>query len=459
MSFALCAYVIHRFFDSWTRSYIFWWIPPLPIGPIFWACRYWSKTRSLRGAYEGVSREWERASNFQEKVRESDHAAAFLYALVEFQKAQIFFVLAVQAAALTALSSVGNLFDAQTYQQLVNNADILSLVAVSGCLSTVFVLYILYLSHQGSWFLFNLSTITTLLSTATLNRARNAALRSDVINNSSPNMDQCGGVTPTKYCYAITNVYEYGGAAWFPLIHGASYFQTEGFMTGYSAICFCYFVLLFIFSANLTVFATKQSATLVGGSERDAESECRRQKRSSWFNKLCASTGTPRETALSAAQRWILSRTWWSRYRPEDCRLGLAARILRVDTPERLLRTLAAVILIVFELMFISGFAWALSNLNSYYANQGYFEAAAFPIEQVTTGSFIDDEGPQMPSQWTFGQIIAVTIWAPFVIEWIYASFCEFPPSPSDARVAKSGARNRWLSRGDDRLTGEQGAP
>ena len=45
-------------------------------------------------------------------------------------------------------------------------------------------------------------------------------------------------------------------------------------------------------------------------------------------------------------------------------------------------------------------------------------------------------------AQWTFGQLIAITIWAPSIIEYIHSAFREYISSAS--RVAAANATSRW---------------
>lgn len=182
--------MLYRVFDSWLRNSVFWFLPLPILGPIYWM--YFP--RGLGGILT-------KAQHLQENLKKSQQQAALLEAMVEFQKAQCFFMLAIQIAALLALSSNQNYFDATTYNELLSNANLLNSIAVSGFLPTVQVLWYLHVSGMRSWYVTVLSISTLAVSAATLFCAQRCALTQVINDNAAPTLDKCGGISPTKFCY------------------------------------------------------------------------------------------------------------------------------------------------------------------------------------------------------------------------------------------------------------------
>lgn len=107
------------------------------------------------------------AMDFQKKWIDR-HLKILLMALVEFQKAQCFFILPVQAAALAALSGHTNILTPVNIKKVTEPVLLLRLVGINGILPVILILFTLHGAGQKSWYVFGLSTIALALSAATL---------------------------------------------------------------------------------------------------------------------------------------------------------------------------------------------------------------------------------------------------------------------------------------------------
>lgn len=97
---------------------------------------------------------------------------ALTTALVKFQKAQCFFMLATNIAGFVVEKSGG--LAPQSLQQLYNTYIFIKVIAIGGYLPITFTLLNLHMIKQLSWYLLSLSTITIAVATTTLT-LKNAA--------------------------------------------------------------------------------------------------------------------------------------------------------------------------------------------------------------------------------------------------------------------------------------------
>lgn len=89
-------------------------------------------------------------------------------ALIEFQKAQYFFIHPVQAAAPAALSGLTTILTPVNALQDAIDRYLFGLMAISGMLPAVLILFALHGAGQKSWYVLGMSTIAVALSTTTL---------------------------------------------------------------------------------------------------------------------------------------------------------------------------------------------------------------------------------------------------------------------------------------------------
>ncbi|KAI4178440.1 MAG: hypothetical protein L6R41_008392, partial [Letrouitia leprolyta] len=122
-------------------------------------------------------------------------------ALIEFQKAQCFFMIAVQAAAIIILREGG--FQAKTLQQLSNSYSAVTLISICGFLPVVFTLVNLHGAGKSSWYLITLSVITVVISgvTAFTSRHFNPSPNDlSFLQHNTGGWASCGNKDPTTFC-------------------------------------------------------------------------------------------------------------------------------------------------------------------------------------------------------------------------------------------------------------------
>lgn len=124
------------------------------------------------------------------------HKDCLIESLVEFQKAQCFFMSSVQIAALISTKR-GNL-QSDTLQQVQNNAAFLNVLSIGGFLPVTFLLFILYNENYRSWY-----TVILTLSTVALSAATFFVSSGTVDTPSAPLQiyQNCGNISPVAYCF------------------------------------------------------------------------------------------------------------------------------------------------------------------------------------------------------------------------------------------------------------------
>ncbi|KAL8791260.1 MAG: hypothetical protein Q9213_000217 [Squamulea squamosa] len=190
---ALVAFALLRLFD--------FWIYYLTIALL--GCVY-----GFTGAK--VKAEWAKQSGLRHRVPN------LISALFEFQKAQCFFMIAVQVAAIIVMKQGG--FQAKTLQQLFNSYSAITLVAICGYLPVVFTLLNLHGAGKDSWYIIALSTITIVISGITAFTTRRFAPSSnDVVelHSITGSWASCGKRNPTTFCLSPPTVdpFNYVGGA------------------------------------------------------------------------------------------------------------------------------------------------------------------------------------------------------------------------------------------------------
>ena len=125
--------------------------------------------------------------------------------MTDFQKAQCFFMIAINIAAL--VNKYQGDLQPQTIQQIYNNNILIKSLSISGYLPVSVTLLGLHMVGMVSWFLLILSLLTAMISFATfvsvgtfsLNRTDLSTLASVAQANQQAN-SSCGGNNLTVYC-------------------------------------------------------------------------------------------------------------------------------------------------------------------------------------------------------------------------------------------------------------------
>ena len=132
------------------------------------------------------------------------HLSRLAVALTDFQKAQCIFMLATNVAAQVVIRRGG--LQPQNLGQLYNTYVFIKVLAISGFLPVTFTLYNLHLIEMVSWYLLILSTSSVALSAVTLltlGESPTQANLADLDNYySSGGPESCGNVRPDAYCSA-----------------------------------------------------------------------------------------------------------------------------------------------------------------------------------------------------------------------------------------------------------------
>ncbi|KAL8853413.1 MAG: hypothetical protein Q9221_001730 [Calogaya cf. arnoldii] len=161
----------------------------------------------------------EKAKVIAERAKQSalrHRVPNLISSLFEFQKAQCFFMIAVQAAAIIIAKRGG--FEAKTLQQLSNSYSAITLVAICGYLPVVFTLLNLHGAGQSSWYIIVLSTITVVIAgTTAFTTKRFAPSPNDLVDlhNVTGSWASCGIRNPTTFCLSHHTVdpFNFSGGA------------------------------------------------------------------------------------------------------------------------------------------------------------------------------------------------------------------------------------------------------
>lgn len=149
----------------------------------------------------------ERSRVVQQRLDSTDQHAVLISGLVEFQKAQAYFGITMQGAAILALSGDGSVFDAITYKRIGLTVAVLGDVAATGIVCITFGLYMLQKAKKTSWYVTALSLLATTLSTTTWTRTRTPLGNLLPRGETDVKLPSCGGfVTPVKFCTAATTI-------------------------------------------------------------------------------------------------------------------------------------------------------------------------------------------------------------------------------------------------------------
>lgn len=141
-------------------------------------------------------------SNVEERL--SHHASVTKSVLVEFQEAQSFFAICVQAALLIAFLGDADILQATNYPQLKAHYDVAIAITLESMTSLVLGLWILHRSKLDSIYIFAWSLTSVLLNSISLFSIRKRQSGADldrIIRHRYPSLDRCGGFPPPLiYC-------------------------------------------------------------------------------------------------------------------------------------------------------------------------------------------------------------------------------------------------------------------
>ena len=142
-----------------------------------------------------------------------DPALAIVPAVVEFHKAQCYFMLATNIAGLIVQTRGG--LAPESLQELYNTYIFIKVIAIGGYLPITFVLLILRMLNKVGWYLLTLSVVSVGVAIGNLYTTMNfspshddlAYLQSQSVHGGP---DTCGGNNPITWCYDPIGVNYYG---------------------------------------------------------------------------------------------------------------------------------------------------------------------------------------------------------------------------------------------------------
>lgn len=262
------------------------------------------------------------AKEVQTKFATNRHRTVLLSSLVDFQKSQSIFWLAIDTAVLIALSGFAEALGSKTMAEFYVNRSAIKSIALSALIFVSFGLYCLHLAGKRSWYVLGLSHLTSIISVAAYVRARNAGVDNVVPDKNARIYTNCGPISPFTYCDRAYNYYEdVASVSWLDL----------------RDLKLTMFISTGLINLGLLIDMWLQKTKSVP----------------TWYRKLSNS---------------------------------VAAAITRFAV----------------ELMFLLWLGFLFTDIVMLYYEGG--------------------GGLGGMNTWTFGQIIAVTIWIPVLLEWIYAT-------------------------------------
>ena len=194
-----------------------------------------------------LPRGYNRAKTVAQRIRNKSrdkHLPSLTGALAEFQKAQCFFMLAINIAALINRNKGG--FQPINLQQLYNTYILIKSISISGYLPVTFTLFTLHLVDVVSWYLLVLSIVTVFVSIATLFVVGTFSPSQDDLNYLSQQAlksgpDSCGNKNLAVYCYK-------------PIGGSGEYDPTDPASGAYSMLAFCLVVLIILVAHQYHAF-------------------------------------------------------------------------------------------------------------------------------------------------------------------------------------------------------------
>ncbi|KAK5127929.1 hypothetical protein LTR85_005046 [Meristemomyces frigidus] len=317
---------------------------------------------------------YERAKTLQAKIDATQQRPALIAGLVDFQKAQAYFSITLQGAALLAIWHGGAMFEPTSRAQIDVTVSLVGDVATSGIVCITFGLYMLHAARKTSPYVSTLSAIAVGMSMITWIRTR-LPVHPLVNNDQSEDarLTACGGHNPAASCAP----YDYD-------------LKSDTRALEAPILSFCVFTMLLLLLC--------QSHTALASSLNGIQAVLPR--RSTLMPTLTRQTPTPLDGLRTTATSCV-RRAWAT---------------LGHGTVES-----------IFVLMATIMMAWLVSP-------------SSFDVD--TTYQLISW---RHNAQWTFGQLIAFTIWAPTIIEYLYSAVFGIEEAhehkyPSPYKVVKDGS-------------------
>ena len=349
------------------------------------------------------------------------HLSRLMAALTDFHKAQCFFMLATNIAAQVAIRARG--LEPQSLQQLYNNWIFLKTVSLSGLLPITFTLSNLYLVDMLSWYMILLSALTVTLSVATFAAVGKFNPSESELNEmvdlaSSGGPPECGGNQPGRYCLDYSD-FSYGNSI----------------STPFRILAVCLVVMTFLICRKLEIHRIKLVQVV-------------RQRCMASLRTFVRGLGGVLRQIYSHPEVVLLREMAWSLWgKLSATTLGWAFSIERYLTPSSQTSTLAQIEfwwvaqtlkpsenevdrfvaerishVINFGEEYLRHPEWKtwtqLFFKTSVFAVFVYFYTQSFMLFLSSLAEFARNDAYNR--SWNFGQIVAITVWAPPICEFIH---------------------------------------
>lgn len=323
------------------------------------------------------------------------HLARLMTALTDFHKAQCFFMLATNVAALVVTKRGG--LDPQSLQQIYNSWIFLRVVAVNGFLPTTFTLANLHLVGMLSWYLILLSGLTVALSIATLAVVGKFNPSQDEMNNlfkiaASGGPAECDGMNPGVFCYAPMDSYQ-----------SRTYSNDQDPSTVknavYRMLAFCLVVMLLLVGYHSGLSPKDFGRYPISSLKKIKILEWSRNRMQFFAHRVVARvTASHKWQLVMAVPNTIISKIK-ARYEATPV-MRNSTRVAfdnqKIDSKGLAKAAVRLAFYAIFLAFYIFFFVTFLKDLAWFHKNDVY------------------------NNNWNFGQVCAITVWAPPICEYIH---------------------------------------
>ena len=368
-----------------------------------------------------------------QRIRSQDRTvrlAALTSALVDFHKAQCFFVLAINIAAQVDRAKGG--LQPQSLQQLYNTWVLIKSISIGGYLPVTFTLLTLHLVDQVSWYLLSLTICTVAVAIATLVTIGNfnpsdGDISSVSLASSTNGPIACGERNPGAWCY-IPNSLNSGPD------------PSDG---AYSMLYLCVFVLLLLTAKQLGLDSylsnvCRQKIRKYFPKDRHIErwySTRRRGFIAAWevFRTIGQKISEHRKTKqlrrfFSYHVSWKpLSQQELSWSGPSRTKSEWFTKVTENTSKKLRIRGLLAKEAIIKMLKVFRSADWPAASqlflIVLFYATILGIYICFFTIFCSDLAWFASNG---VSNTWSFGQIVAITVWAQPLCEYIHLEIREF---------------------------------
>ena len=322
--------------------------------------------RCLKGL--GLKEARKEALGFQKKWI-NRHLKILLMALIEFQKAQCFFILPVQAAALAALSGRTSILTPVNELQDAIDRYLFSLIAISGMLPVVLILFALHGAGQKSWYVLGTSAIAVALSTTALLISKRIPKYEslDYEQYSACGYQNPSGLCPSKLLYTPVKP------------KASNYLESEISIATLSLVVLAIITLDFLWNPEQPIFVPIRDRLIRYIDQQKL--------------KHAMLPGRAKSTPISSTKlgrfRLKLGRTWAKGF-----------------------------VQMFYSLTYFVISGYLMASLGMFFANW-----LSLFNSHIIIGTHT----------WGFGQIVAVAIWAAPICEWIYLEFRTYPHNCMEA--------------------------